>query len=81
MSGLTKTDVVPMRIGADRVVTDDTIEVRSPYDDRLLATVPRGTTEHIDAAVAVALERHRAGALPAGTTMASTASGSVKPVR
>ena len=65
MSGSRNAGTVPMRIGADRVVTHDTIEVRSPYDDRLLATVPRGGREHIDTAVAAALARHREGALPA----------------
>jgi acyl-CoA reductase-like NAD-dependent aldehyde dehydrogenase len=52
-----------MRIGAERVVTDDVIEVRSPYDDRVLGTVPRGTEAHLDAAVAAALACHREGAL------------------
>jgi acyl-CoA reductase-like NAD-dependent aldehyde dehydrogenase len=56
-------DTLPMRIGADRVITDDAIEVRSPYDGRLLANVPRGTVEHLDDAVAAAAARHREGAL------------------
>src|SRR5690606_38598849 len=59
----------PMRIGADRISADsttdgDVIEVRSPYDDRLLATVPKGTTEHIDVAVQVARRRYDEGPLP-----------------
>jgi acyl-CoA reductase-like NAD-dependent aldehyde dehydrogenase len=58
------TDVTPMRIGDRRVQADDVIEVRSPYDDRLLGVVPKGTPAHIDDAVAVALGRHREGALP-----------------
>ena len=33
------TDTVPMRIGDRRVVTDDVIEVRSPFDDRRLGAV------------------------------------------
>src|SRR5690606_36021332 len=53
-----------MRIGADRVATDDVIEVRSPYDDRLLATVPKGTAGHLDAAVLAARQRHEEGPLP-----------------
>jgi acyl-CoA reductase-like NAD-dependent aldehyde dehydrogenase len=55
----------PMRIGEQRVVTDDVIEVRSPFDGRRIGAVPRGTEAHLDEAVAVALERHREGALPA----------------
>jgi acyl-CoA reductase-like NAD-dependent aldehyde dehydrogenase len=58
-------DQVPMRIGGEAVTTADSAEVRSPYDDALVGTVPVGTDAHIDAAVAVASERHRAGALPA----------------
>ncbi|HEX7096099.1 MAG TPA: aldehyde dehydrogenase family protein, partial [Acidimicrobiales bacterium] len=54
-----------MRIGPDRVTTSEHIEVRSPYDDRLLATVPKATAEHIDAAVAAAVRRREQGALPA----------------
>jgi acyl-CoA reductase-like NAD-dependent aldehyde dehydrogenase len=54
----------PMRIGGRRIVTDDVVEVRSPYDDRLIGTVPLGTESHIDDAVAVALACHREGALP-----------------
>jgi acyl-CoA reductase-like NAD-dependent aldehyde dehydrogenase len=57
--------IVPMRIGDQRVTADDVIEVRSPFDDRLVGTVPRGTAEHIDAAVAIAAARHREAALPA----------------
>jgi phosphonoacetaldehyde dehydrogenase len=48
----------PMRIGAARVTTDDVIEVRSPYDGRLVGTVPRGTATDLDAAVAAAAARH-----------------------
>lgn len=61
-------DARPMRIGADRISADATggnvIEVRSPYDDRVLATVPKATTEHIDAAVEVARRRYEEGPLP-----------------
>jgi acyl-CoA reductase-like NAD-dependent aldehyde dehydrogenase len=59
-------DVTPVRIG-DEVVTasgDDVIEVRSPYDGREVGRVPSCTTEHVDRAVAVAAERHRAGPMP-----------------
>jgi acyl-CoA reductase-like NAD-dependent aldehyde dehydrogenase len=54
----------PMRIGAQRVVTDDVIEVRSPYDGRVLGAVPRGTAQHLDDAVAAAWARHRDDELP-----------------
>jgi acyl-CoA reductase-like NAD-dependent aldehyde dehydrogenase len=57
--------VTPMRIGAERVTTADTTVVTSPYDGREIGRVPTATAEHLDAAVAVALECHRAGALPA----------------
>jgi acyl-CoA reductase-like NAD-dependent aldehyde dehydrogenase len=59
------TDVTPMRIGADLVTTDDVLEVRSPYDDHLVGTVPVGTEAHIDAAVAAAVARRDADPLPA----------------
>lgn len=58
-------DVMPVRIGGEAVsATDDVIEVRSPYDGRLLGRVPSCTAEHVDRAVAVGLERHRGGPLP-----------------
>jgi acyl-CoA reductase-like NAD-dependent aldehyde dehydrogenase len=44
----------PVRIGSDEVATTDVAEVRSPYDGRVLATVPRCGPEHVDAAVATA---------------------------
>jgi acyl-CoA reductase-like NAD-dependent aldehyde dehydrogenase len=55
----------PMRIGGERVTSDDVIDVRSPFDDHLIGTVPRGTTAHTDAAVAVATARRHEGPLPA----------------
>jgi len=48
------TDVRPVRIGADRVTTDDTISVCSPYDGHEIARVPSCTADHVDAAVAAA---------------------------
>jgi acyl-CoA reductase-like NAD-dependent aldehyde dehydrogenase len=57
--------VEPMRIGAERVTTEDTSVVTSPYDRREVGRVPVGTAEHIDAAVAAAAARHAEGALPA----------------
>ncbi len=59
------TDMTPMRIGPDRVTTEEVSEVRSPFDAQVVGTVPVGTEAHLDAAVAAARARHRAGALPA----------------
>jgi|TARA_Y100000780_G_scaffold231702_1_gene258224 acyl-CoA reductase-like NAD-dependent aldehyde dehydrogenase len=53
-----------MIIGADRVDAPEATEVRSPYDGRVLGTVPTGTAKHLDAAVAVAVATLDAGALP-----------------
>ena len=53
-----------MIIGADRVDADEASEVRSPYDGRLLGTVPAGTTAHLDSAIAVAGATLAAGAIP-----------------
>jgi acyl-CoA reductase-like NAD-dependent aldehyde dehydrogenase len=57
-------NVTPMRIGDEKVVTDDAVEIRSPYDGSVVGAVPEGTAAHLDRAVAVAVERHRAGDLP-----------------
>jgi acyl-CoA reductase-like NAD-dependent aldehyde dehydrogenase len=57
------TELTPMRIGADLVDHgDEVIVVRSPYDGHEVGRVPKGTEADIDAAVAVALACHRAGA-------------------
>ena len=53
-----------MVIGADRVDATEATEVRSPYDGRVLGTVPTGTAEHIDAAVAAAKAVLADGPLP-----------------
>ena len=53
-----------MVIGAERVDAPEATEVRSPYDGRVLGTVPTGTTEHIDAAVAAANAVLVGGPLP-----------------
>jgi acyl-CoA reductase-like NAD-dependent aldehyde dehydrogenase len=58
------TDLTPMRIDGEPVTTGDEAVVTSPYDGREIGRVPVGTTGDIDRAVAVALERHRGGALP-----------------
>ena len=56
--------VTPMRIGDQRVVTDTTSEIRSPFDGSVVGTVPTATKAHLDEAVTVALERHHAADLP-----------------
>ncbi len=59
------TPVTPALIDGEDVVTEATTEVRSPYDGRVVGAVPRLDSDHIDRAVAVGLDRHRGGALPA----------------
>ncbi|MDQ6696863.1 MAG: aldehyde dehydrogenase family protein, partial [Actinomycetota bacterium] len=58
------TDVRPVRIGADRVTTDDTIAVASPYDGHEIGRVPSCTADHVDAAVAAA-QQAMAAPMPA----------------
>src|SRR5688500_15742449 len=43
----------------------DVIEVRSPWDKRVLGSVPAGGERQVDEAVSVALDRHRGPQLPA----------------
>lgn len=57
--------ITPARIDGHPVSSDQVNEVRSPYDGRLVGAVPNLDRSHIDRAVAVALARHREGALPA----------------
>jgi acyl-CoA reductase-like NAD-dependent aldehyde dehydrogenase len=45
---------IPLRIGADRVTTDDVLDVTSPYDGALVGRVCRGDQDDLDAAVAAA---------------------------
>ena len=35
-----------MRIGGEKVTTDNVVEVRYPYTDEVIGTVPAGTAEH-----------------------------------
>ncbi len=58
-------DVTPALIDGEDVLTDATSEVHSPYDGSLVGEVPACDQPEIDRAVAVALARHRSGALPA----------------
>jgi glyceraldehyde-3-phosphate dehydrogenase (NADP+) len=48
-----------MLLGGEWVGRDDRIEVRNPYDDSLLDTVPAASAEDVDAAVAAAVEGFR----------------------
>ncbi|PSL22150.1 phosphonoacetaldehyde dehydrogenase [Shimia abyssi] len=43
-----------MRIGGEAVFTDDVIEVRYPYTDEVVGTVPAGTAEHARKAFEIA---------------------------
>lgn len=43
-----------MRIGGETVFTDDVIEVRYPYTDEVVGTVPAGTAEHAHRAFEIA---------------------------
>jgi acyl-CoA reductase-like NAD-dependent aldehyde dehydrogenase len=58
-------DTTPALINGDDVLTSSVSEVHSPYDGSLVGSVPACSTDDLDRAVAVALERHRSGALPA----------------
>jgi acyl-CoA reductase-like NAD-dependent aldehyde dehydrogenase len=58
-------DQIPMIIGDERVASDESIEVRSPFDGSTVGTVAKGTEQHLDQAVAIAAALHRAGPLPA----------------
>ena len=53
-----------MIIGADRVDAEEATEVRSPYNGRVLGTVPTGTTAHLDSAIATAGATLAAGVIP-----------------
>lgn len=54
-----------MIIGDERVASDESIEVHSPFDGKVVGTVAKGSEEHLDRAVAVAKALHKSGALPA----------------
>lgn len=58
-------DITPALIDGNNITSDAVSEVRSPFDNRVVGIVPTLDASHIDRAVAVALERHRGGALPA----------------
>ena len=54
-----------MIIGDERVASEESIEVRSPFDGSVVGVVAKGSEEHLDRAVAVAKALHRGGPLPA----------------
>lgn len=58
------TTVTPALIDGEEVTTSTSAEVTSPYDGRTVGAVPVCGPAEIDRAVAVALDRHRAGAPP-----------------
>jgi putative phosphonoacetaldehyde dehydrogenase len=43
-----------MRIGGEKIFTDDVVEVRYPYTNEIIATVPAGTAEHARKAFEIA---------------------------
>ena len=43
-----------MRIGGEKVVTEKVIEVRYPYTNEVVGTVPAGTSEHAAKAFKIA---------------------------
>ncbi|MEQ8877079.1 MAG: phosphonoacetaldehyde dehydrogenase [Phycisphaerales bacterium] len=55
---MTKADIrhEGMRIGGETVFTDDMVEVRYPYTDEVVGTVPAGTAEHARRAFEIAAE-------------------------
>lgn len=57
--------LTPALIDGQAVTSDEVAEVRSPFDGSVVGSVPLLGTEHVDRAVAVALERHRGEPLPA----------------
>ena len=59
------THITPALIDGTDVLTAEVNEVVSPYDGRPVGAVPACETEHLDRAIAVALERHRGGPPPA----------------
>ncbi len=59
------TDVTPALLDGEDLLTAEVSEVHSPYDGALVGKVPACSTDDLDRAVAVAVERHRAGPPPA----------------
>jgi acyl-CoA reductase-like NAD-dependent aldehyde dehydrogenase len=55
----------PARIDGEPITTDTSMEIRAPYDDRVLGEVPRCSREDVDRAVAAAKRTMRGAPLPA----------------
>jgi acyl-CoA reductase-like NAD-dependent aldehyde dehydrogenase len=55
----------PARIDGERITTDTSMEIRAPYDDRVIGAVPRCSREDVDRAVAAAQRTMRDAPLPA----------------
>jgi acyl-CoA reductase-like NAD-dependent aldehyde dehydrogenase len=55
----------PARIDGEHVTTGTSMEIRAPYDDRLIGEVPRCSGEDVDRAVAAARRTMRDEPLPA----------------
>lgn len=55
----------PARIDGERITTDASMEIRAPYDDRLVGEVPRCTRDDVDRAVAAGRRTMREAPLPA----------------
>ena len=55
----------PARIDGEHVTADASMEIRAPYDDRLIGEVPRCSGEDVDRAVAAAKRTMRDEPLPA----------------
>ena len=53
-----------MIVGDERLDTEHVIEVRSPFDERLLGTVPEASSAHIDQAVEIAKSTLKGGSIP-----------------
>jgi acyl-CoA reductase-like NAD-dependent aldehyde dehydrogenase len=55
----------PARIDGERITTDTSMEIRAPYDDRMIGEVPRCSREDVDRAVVAAKRTMHEERLPA----------------
>jgi acyl-CoA reductase-like NAD-dependent aldehyde dehydrogenase len=62
---VTEVTLSPAIINGKAVTAEHTTEVRSPFDNTLVGLVPTLTVSDVDAAIAVAVERHHGPQLPA----------------
>ncbi|HEV7536263.1 MAG TPA: aldehyde dehydrogenase family protein, partial [Acidimicrobiia bacterium] len=56
--------MTPALVDGEPMEAADVIEVCSPWDGRLLGSVPACSARQVDQAVSVALDRHRGPQLP-----------------